>query len=93
MKILEDGSIRIEYKNNENKTYLYKDITPEFVKKQKENKNMTFTVKNNINEDLLNGFNDIAECSFLDNTDICMVQITEYDDENRKYFWLQYIEF
>ena len=93
MKILEDGSIRIEYKNYDNKTYLYKDITPEFVKKQKETGITLFTVKNDINEELLNGFNDIAECSFLDNTDICVIQITEYDGENREYFWMHYIEF
>lgn len=93
MKILEDGSIRIEYKNYDTKTYLYKDITPEFVKKQKETGNILFTVKNNINEELLNGFNDIAECSFLDDMDICVVQITEYDEENREYFWMYYIEF
>ena len=93
MKILEDGSIRIEYKNYDNKTYLYKDITPEFVKKQKETGIILFTVKNDINEELLNGFNDIAECSFFDNANICVIQITEYDEENREYFWMHYIEF
>lgn len=86
MKILEDGTIRIEYKNYDTGEYLYKDISKEFLRNQRDNKNLMFYVKNDIiDKEFKNGFTDVARCKFLRSLKTCAIDITQYGD--REYFW------
>ena len=81
MKILEDGTIRIEYKNYDTGEYLYKDISKEFLRNQRDNKNLMFYVKNDvIDKEFKNGFTDVARCKFLRGLKTCAVDVTQYGD-------------
>ena len=95
MKVLEDGTVRIEFEDKEKGLYIYKDITKEMIlelkngKKKKNKDGFDVRKQGDINIEVPEWTNskeaycESAHYYIMDKTPLCNIFVTRYEVKNK----------